>query len=212
MSIVFVVSGPSGTGKSTLVNAVVDRDQQLEFAISVTTRPRRQTEVNGKSYHFVSVERFTQMRNDHELLEFAEVFGNYYGTPRAALDDALARGRDVVLDIDVQGASLLSKELPDAVRIFILPPSKEILRSQLTRRASDSIKVIERRLGEATREVQDFVSCDYVIVNRNIDDSVNALHAVIVAERSRRARMDASVEPILKSFGVYRNSGVEEVE
>ena len=202
MSIVFVVSAPSGTGKSTLVEQVVARDGQLEFGVSVTTRPRRHTEVDGRAYRFVSVDQFRDMRSRGELLESAEVFGNYYGTPRSALENARDCGRDVVLDIDVQGAASLMKLLPSAVKIFILPPSKVVLRQRLTERSSDAKPVIERRLSEAGREVGNFDSYDYVIVNRSIQESVDRLLSIVIAERSKKSRMERSVGPILESFGV----------
>ena len=209
MSIVFVVSAPSGTGKSTLVRRLLDRDRKLEFATSVTTRPRRSSEVDGREYLFVSEERFFAMRGAGDLLEWAEVFGHYYGTPRSGLEDALARGQDVVLDIDVQGASSLKETLPEAVRVYVLPPAREALEQRLTARSSDARPVIERRLGEAAREVANFSSYDYVIVNRNIDESVDALHSIVIAERSRTARMETAIGPILASFGIEPSRGTE---
>ena len=202
MSIVFVVSAPSGTGKSTLVNGLLERDSALDFSVSVTTRPPRSSEVDGKAYQFVGKRQFRQMREQGELLEWAEVFGNYYGTPRAAMERARARGRDLVLDIDVQGASSLIEILPNAVTIFILPPSSRVLEQRLTERSSDTRSVIARRLGEAAREVGNFRSYDYVIVNRTIEDSVDRLYSIVKAERSRRMRMEPGIEPILDSFGV----------
>lgn len=212
MSIVFVISGPSGTGKSTLVKRVVERDSGLEFAISVTTRPPRHNEIDGEAYRFVSKERFLQMKDAGEFLEWAEVFGNYYGTPWVEVKEPGSRGLDVVLDIDVQGASSLMKRLPDAVRVFVLPPSSEILAKRLRERSSDDRTVIERRLAEASREVGNHGLYDYVVVNENIEQSVERLHSILVAERSKRARMERAITPILQSFGVATTGREEETE
>ncbi len=212
MSIVFVVSAPSGTGKSTLVSALVKRDDRLDFGVSVTTRPRRRAEVDGKAYRFLSVEQFMELRDAGSLLEWAGVFGHFYGTPMSAIESARVRGRDVVLDIDVQGASSLREKLPDAVTVFILPPSQADLRRRLTGRSTDPNEAIERRLSEAAREVEQFRFYDYVIVNRDIDEAVNVLHSVVVAERSKRARMDASTEAVLDSFAIGTDAGVERVK
>ena len=212
MSIVFVISAPSGTGKSTLVRRVVERDSKLEFAISVTTRPARNTEVDGEAYHFVSKESFLRLKEAGEFLEWAEVFGNYYGTPWSAVARARASGLDLVLDIDVQGASSLMKRLPDAVRVFILPPSSDVLAQRLKDRSSDDEAVIERRLAEASREVGSYRTYDYVVVNDNIEETVRKLHAILVAERSKRESMEPTIVPILESFGVGLTSKEEEAE
>ena len=212
MSIVFVISAPSGTGKSTLVRRVVERDSKLEFAISVTTRPARNTEVDGEAYHFVSKEGFLRLKEAGEFLEWAEVFGNYYGTPWSAVARARASGLDLVLDIDVQGASSLMKRLPDAVRVFILPPSSDVLAQRLKDRSSDDEAVIERRLAEASREVGSYRTYDYVVVNDNIEETVRKLHAILVAERSKRESMEPTIVPILESFGVGLTSKEEEAE
>ena len=212
MPIVFVISAPSGTGKSTLANRVVEGDSRIEFAISVTTRPPRVQESDGKDYHFVSEERFLQMRDNGEFLEWAEVFGSYYGTPVSAVDDAQQRGRDVLLDIDVQGASLLKDRLPHAVRIFILPPSSGMLESRLRKRASDDEAAIRRRLDEAAREIGEHTSYDYVVVNDEVAAAVESLRAILSAERSKRQQMKPTVDSILSDFGIPSDANSEVCE
>ena len=212
MPIVFVISAPSGTGKSTLANAVLAHDDRIEFATSVTTRAPRGQETEGREYRFVTRGRFLEMRDRGEFLEWAEVFGHLYGTPWSAVEDARKRGRDLLLDIDVQGASLLIKKLPSAVKIFILPPSSEKLALRLRNRSSDDDEVIERRLGEASREVNEFRSYDYVVVNDEIERSIGQLRAILSAERSKRQRMERAIQPILRGFGINPDAGAEEGE
>ena len=212
MSIVFVISAPSGTGKSTLAKAVLARDDRLEFVTSVTTRAPRGQETDGREYRFVTRGRFLEMRDRGEFLESAEVFGHLYGTPWSAVEEARKRGRDLLVDIDVQGASLLLKKLPSAVKIFILPPSNEKLALRLRNRSSDDDEAIERRLSEASREVNEYRSYDYVVVNDEIEPSIDQLRAIIAAERSKRERMERAIKPILKGFGINPNDEVEEGE
>lgn len=212
MPIVFVISAPSGTGKSTLANAVLAHDDRIEFATSVTTRAPRGQETEGREYRFVTRGRFLEMRDRGEFIEWAEVFGHLYGTPWSAVEEARKRGRDLLLDIDVQGASLLIKKLPSAVKIFILPPSSEKLALRLRNRSSDDDEVIERRLGEASREVNEFRSYDYVVVNDEIERSIGQLRAILSAERSKRQRMERAIQPILRGFGINPDAGAEEGE
>lgn len=212
MSIVFIISAPSGTGKTTLADRVLEADSGIEFAISVTTRPPRADETDGEDYCFVTEERFGEMRNRGEFLEWAEVFGHHYGTPRSAIKEARERGRDLLLDIDVQGASLLIEQLPEAVKIFILPPSKEMLASRLRSRSSDDGAEIQRRLGEASREVREYESYDYVVVNDEIEPAAERLKAIVRAERSRRQRMEREIRPILEGFGIETDAGMEKSE
>lgn len=202
MSIVFVISAPSGTGKSTLAKELVAGDSGLDYAISVTTRKPRETEIHGEAYHFVTRDRFDEMRKGGELLEWAEVFGHFYGTRWSAIEEARARGTDLLLDIDVQGAASLRKTLPDAVRIFILPPSREVLAQRLRDRSSDDQQAIEHRLGEASREIRCYGLYDYVVVNDDIREAVESLRSILVAERSKRGAVESKIEPILKSFAV----------
>jgi len=202
MPIVFIISAPSGSGKSTLVQRLMAEDPNLEFSTSLTTRPPREGEVNGKNYYFISREEFLARREEGDLLEWAEVFGHYYGTSRRALERALESGRDLILDIDVQGAAQLREKLSGAVTIFILPPSRKELEIRLRNRSSDSEEVIERRLRDASREVKDFERYDYVLVNDQLEESYQKLKGILLAERCRQHRVRKKIEPILASFEV----------
>ena len=202
MSIALVISAPSGTGKSTLVNRLVASDHNLEFAVSVTSRAPRGNEVPGRSYRFVSEERFRAMVEEQAFLEWANVFGNLYGTPKAALKEADEHGRDIVLDIDVQGAAQLMERLPEAVTVFILPPSRQALEERLRSRSSESELEIERRLGEAAGEVGQYRAYKYVIVNDDVESSVQALRMILAAERSKREQMAGTIQPIVTEFGI----------
>src|SRR2546430_702480 len=165
MSIVFIISAPSGSGKSTLVHCLMKEVKGLTFSISYTTRQRRGAERDGESYHFISRPEFEACIGKGEFLEHAEVFGNLYGTHRGILEQASRDGLDLVLDIDVQGARQLKSQIPDAVSIFILAPSREILEKRLRARSEDSDAVIERRLRDAAREIRNYGQNDYDIVN-----------------------------------------------
>lgn len=209
MSLVFVISAPSGAGKSTLVDRLRQRDSNCDFAASVTTRPPRDGEVDGEAYSFVSEERFAAMREAGELLEWAEVFGHWYGTPTSAVEAARSRGKDLLLDIDVRGAASLEKKLPTAVTIFVLPPSREDLERRLRDRSSDAASSIERRLGEAAREVGSYASYDHVVINKDVDAAVDRLHAILVSERSKRENMEGAIAPILESFGIDKSPDSE---
>lgn len=200
MSIVFVISAPSGSGKSTLVNRVLQEDPKLIFSISFTTRQPRGTEKNGENYNFIGREDFEARIQRGEFLEYAQVFGNYYGTHASYLEAARETGRDLVLDIDVQGAAQLKEKIPDAVSIFILAPSREELEKRLRARSEDSEEVIERRLREAAEEIRHYDRYDYVLVNQEVNVSVVRLKSIIEAERLRRNRMESLIRPILESF------------
>ncbi len=187
MTHVFIISAPSGSGKSTLVNAIKSLVDRLEFSVSYTTRPPRGSEENGREYYYTSREVFERMIKRGEFLEHADVFGNYYGTAKKFLDDAIVRGHDLLLDIDVQGASQLQESLPGAVSIFILPPTKQELEKRLRRRSSaermTDEAVIQRRLETATREIEKYEEYDYILVNDQLEDSIDSLKAIILAER-----------------------------
>lgn len=200
MPLVFIISAPSGSGKSTLVNRLMKHDPRVAFATSVTTRAPRNGEIDGEAYRFVSREQFLAMRGAGELLEWAEVFGNFYGTPRAALDIARQNGKDLILDIDVQGAAQLRETLSAAITIFILPPSRQVLEQRLRKRSSDSNETIEQRLGEAAGEVGDYESYDYVLVNKRLEESFEQLHGILLAERARTRYVQEKIGPILESF------------
>jgi guanylate kinase len=200
MSTVFIVSAPSGSGKSTLVRAVLARDQSLLFSVSYTTREPRGAERPGQDYHFISRESFEQRIRNGEFLEWADVFGNYYGTHRSVLDRGMAENKDVLLDIDVQGARQLKKSIPDAVSIFVLAPSRGVLEERLRKRSEDSEAVIEKRLKKAVEEIKNYEAYDYVLVNDELDRSTETLAAILRAERVRRVRVEPVVRSILASF------------
>ena len=200
MSTVFIISAPSGSGKSTLVNRLMKDVPRLMFSISYTTRKPRGAEKDGESYHFVSREDFEGMLARDEFLESAQVFGNYYGTHRGILEKASARGQDLVLDIDVQGARQLKSKIPEAVTVFILAPSKQILEQRLRARGEDRDDVIERRLEEAAEEIRKYEQYDYVLINEDLEESVKTLNGIVRAERVRRMRVEDKLQPILATF------------
>ena len=187
--LLLVMSSPSGAGKTTLSRALLARDPLVTMSVSVTTRPPRPGEAEGKDYYFVSKERFAQMRDRNELLEYAEVFGNFYGTPRRPVEEALSQGRDVLFDIDWQGTQQLAQAMEeDLVRIFILPPSVEDLRERLIQRAQDSSTVVAKRMAEAGNEISHWPEYDYVIVNDSVAESGEQISAILTAERLKRRR------------------------
>jgi guanylate kinase len=200
MTTIFIVSAPSGSGKSTLVRRLLASVPGLTFSVSYSTRAPRGNEVEGESYHFVSRAEFEKMAGLGEFLEHAEVFGNYYGTHRGALVQAQEQGKDLVLDIDVQGARQLKSKIPEAVTIFILAPSREILEQRLRTRSEDSDAVIKRRLRDAANEIRNYSAYDYVLVNNDLAQSDEALAAIVRAERVRRRRMEEQIRPILETF------------
>jgi guanylate kinase len=200
MSIVFIISAPSGSGKSTLVKGLFDSVEGLVFSVSYTTRAPRGQERDGQSYYYISRDEFERRIAAGEFLEYAEVFGHYYGTHRSVLDRAEAEGKDLVLDIDVQGARQLRSRIPDAVSIFILAPSRKILEQRLRARSEDPDEVIERRLGEAAEEIRSYGSHDYIVVNRDVEEAVETLASIVRAARARRERQEAAVRPILATF------------
>jgi guanylate kinase len=188
----FVLSSPSGAGKSTLARLLLTEEKDLSLSISVTTRPRRQSEVEGQHYRFIDQPTFTRMRDHGELLESAEVHGNFYGTPRAPVEQALAGGKDVLFDIDWQGTEQLARieDLRrDLVRVFILPPNFRELRARLERRAEDEPETIKRRLANARQEIGKWSEYDYVIINEDLDRSFPMARAILAAERLRRERV-----------------------
>ncbi len=225
--IVYIISAPSGSGKSTLVNEIRKLVPNLLFSISYTTRPPRGSEQNGREYYFLSREEFEAMLRRDEFLEHADVFGNYYGTAKRFLSEAGERGKDLILDIDVQGAEQVKEKLPEAVSIFILPPSKDELEKRLRRRSEAehmvSQPVIERRLTAARKEIENYCKYDYILVNDRLEESIDELKAIVLAERIRRSGREAStagaeylatalrcrlenagdkVRAVLKSFGL----------
>ncbi len=204
MCLVFIISAPSGSGKSTLVKRLMESDDNLTFSTSVTTRDPRPGD--GESYEFVSREAFLELRDNGELLEWAEVFGHFYGTSRKVLRRAAEQRRDLILDIDVQGAAELKEKLPEAVSIFILPPSRQELETRLRKRSSDSDEVISRRLSDAGKEVSNYERYDYVLVNDQLDESFERLRGILLAERCRKHRVKKEIQPIIESFQTERSN------
>ena len=200
MTNVFIISAPSGSGKSTLVGRLLHDVGNLMFSVSYTTRALRGQEREGGDYHYISKDEFEARIGRDEFLEHACVFGNYYGTHRRVLDDARACGKDLVLDIDVQGARQLKGKIPEAVTIFILPPSREILEKRLRARGEDSDAVIERRLRDAAEEIRNYNAYDYVLINNELATSVAGLASIVCAERVRRIRIEDQIRPILETF------------
>jgi guanylate kinase len=227
--LVFIISAPSGSGKSTLVNELRKIVKHLEFSVSYTTRQPRGSEQNGREYYFVAREEFERMISENEFLEYAQVFGEYYGTACCFLEKAKAAGNDLLLDIDVQGARQIKEKLPEAISIFILPPSRQDLELRLRRRSKaegvDSDEVIKRRLSAASREIQNYPNYDYVLINDQLEESIDRLKAIVLYERMKHGADAVSgeqekenlrklaeeclqenigprLQPILSSFGI----------
>src|SRR5437588_8052520 len=198
--ILYIISAPSGSGKSTLVNELRKFVPGLGFSISYTTRPPRGSEQNGREYHFISRQQFEEMIGRGEFLEHAEVFGNYYGTAKSVLEEARRRGNDVLLDIDVQGERQVKEKMPDAVSIFVLPPSRAELESRLRKRSiSENVRseeVIRRRLDTARREIENYPNYDYILVNDRLEQSVDRLQAIVLGERFQRSGKPLSAEEL----------------
>jgi guanylate kinase len=217
--IVYIISAPSGSGKSTLVNELLKLVPKLDFSVSYTTRSPRGSEQNGKEYYFISREEFEQMIESAEFLEHATVFGkSYYGTARRFLREAEAKGHDLLLDIDVQGAAQVKEKCPDAVSIFVLPPDRQILEWRLRRRGEDDEATIQRRLDTARREIENYDKYDYVVINDKLEESSESLQAIVLSDRLRKtlsgsdtrmieladrcrlSNIRSRVQPILESF------------
>jgi guanylate kinase len=192
--IVYIISAPSGSGKSTLVNELLKLVPNLDFSISYTTRALRGSEQNGKQYHFVSREVFEQMIRAGEFLEHAEFDGNYYGTARRFLQETGEKGHDLLLDIDVQGAEQIKKKLPEAVSIFVLPPDRKTLEWRLRKRSEDAEAVIARRLLAASREIENYDKYDYILINDDLEESIDKLEAIVLSERLLRSSGPQSAE------------------
>ena len=187
--LMLVLSSPSGAGKSTIARTLLENDPALSLSVSVTTRPRRGSEIEGVHYRFVSEREFERLRDSDALLEWAEVHGNFYATPREPAERAMAEGRDMLFDIDWQGAlQLKDKMRADIVSIFILPPSMKELKSRLKRRAEDQEAVIETRLANAKVEIEHWRDYDFIVINQDLDQAYNEVRAIVTAERLRRDR------------------------
>jgi len=228
MTTVFIISAPSGSGKSTLVDELRRRVEGLDFSVSYTTRPPRGSEQNRKEYYFVPRPEFDAMVVRDEFLEYADVFGNCYGTHRRFLEEAKRKGHDLLLDIDVQGASQIQKKIPEAVSVFVLPPTHAQLEWRLRNRGLDAEEVILRRLDTARREIENYDKYSYILVNDRLEESVDVLRAIVLAERLRRSgrlltdedqvqiataercrlqNIRERIQPILESFRKARGQG-----
>jgi guanylate kinase len=201
---ILILSSPSGAGKTSLTKALrADAEAGLDVSVSVTTRARRSAEVDGQDYRFIDTDEFERLRDHDDLLEWAEVHGNFYGTPRRPVERSLEAGTDMIFDIDYQGAQQVRAKLErDVVSVFILPPSMAELQSRLERRAQDSREIIERRLVNARREIEHWGEYDYIIVNEDLDRSFGELRAILVAERLKRERqvgLGAFVDGLLRA-------------
>ena len=184
-----VLSSPSGAGKTTISRLLLEKDADVTMSISCTTREPRANEINGRDYHFISKERFKSMVNNNEFLEYAEVFGNFYGTPRSYVEEQLSHSRDVVFDIDWQGTRQLAGKMQGRmVSVFILPPTLEELEKRLRHRALDSEDVVKKRMEKAAREISHWDEYDYVVVNSKLEDALNSVEGIVSAERLKRIR------------------------
>lgn len=187
----FIISGPSGVGKSTVLKELFKNRDDLYFSISATTRQPREGEIDGVHYHFINVERFQQMIHEDEFLEYAEYVGNFYGTPKKFVDDAMEQGKDVILDIELQGAIQVTSKRPDVVRIFIAPPSWDALEKRLVGRRTDSDDKIQKRLVRAKVELQNANTYDYFVINDTVEQAVREINAIMLAEHCKPSdRMD----------------------
>ena len=187
--VMLVLSSPTAAGKSTIARSLLQDDRLFISSVSVTTRPKRPSEIEGQHYHFVTPREFERLREDDALLEWAEVHGNFYGTPREPVEAAMAGGRDMLFDIDYQGAAQMREKVPgDMVSVFILPPSMRELRARLHRRAEDSAEAMERRLGTARTELEQWHNYDYVVINDDLSRAYDEVRSIITAERLRRDR------------------------
>ena len=209
MSKVFIISAPSGSGKSTLVNELRRAVARLDFSISYTTRPPRGSEQNGREYYFVSRQEFERMLAADEFLEHADVFGHYYGTAKRFLREAQSRDNDLLLDIDVQGAAQIKQKMPEAVSVFVLPPSREELERRLRRRSQAehmaSEEVIQRRLHTASKEIENWPKYDYILVNDRLEYSIDQLKAIVLCEREPVTEWSKTLaEPCRKSNAAER--------
>ena len=192
--LIYIISAPSGSGKSTLVNELLKLVPELDFSISFTTRSPRGSEQSGKQYHFVSREEFEQMIRDDEFLEHACFDGNYYGTARRFLHETGQKGHDLLLDIDVQGAQQMKQKVPEAISIFVLPPDRKTLEWRLRKRSEDKEEVIRRRLVAASREIENYDKYDYILINDDLEESIDSLEAIVLSERLSRLNAPLSSE------------------
>jgi guanylate kinase len=200
--LMLVLSSPSGAGKTTLARNLLDSDPNIVMSVSATTRPKRAAEKDGKDYHFVSDARFDEMVRNNEFLEHAVVFGHRYGTPKREVEEALAKGRDVLFDIDWQGTQQLAQRAKDdLVRVFVLPPSREELERRLRARAQDTHDVVAKRMAKASDEISHWAEYDYVIVNDDVARAKKEIESILAAERLKRRRQTGLVDLVAKLTG-----------
>jgi guanylate kinase len=196
-----IVSGPSGAGKSALVGGVLRRLSGIRFSVSYTTRAPRGTEKDGVEYFFVDRGAFERLIREDAFLEWAEVHNNYYGTSRGFVDEVLREGRDVILDIDVQGAQIIREKRPDTVSVFVMPPSFEVLKQRLERRSLDEGLVIKQRLKRACNEIVRYKEYDYVIINEDLDSSIQELESIVLGNRCRISSRIEAAKSVMDTFG-----------
>ena len=199
-----IISSPSGGGKGTLIKEVLKRTSAIGYSVSYTTRTPREGEENGRDYLFVSYQEFSDLIKQDEFLEYAEVHGNFYGTSKTRVQAEIENGRDVILEIDVQGAESIVKSFPEAVSIFILPPSFEVLRERLTARATETNEHLALRLKNSFGEVQKFKAFQYIVVNDDKEQATGDLRTIILAERLKRVRQTEAIQGILDSFDISK--------
>lgn len=199
-----IISSPSGGGKGTLIKEILRTTADIGYSVSFTTRAAREGEENGRDYFFVSYQEFSDLIKQNEFLEYAEVHGNFYGTSKTRVNHEIENGRDVILEIDVQGAENIVKSFPEAVSIFILPPNFEILRERLTARATETNENLVLRLKNSFGEVQKFKEFQYVVINNDKEKAISDLQTIILAERLRRDRQMGVIQDILDSFDISK--------
>lgn len=200
-----IISSPSGGGKGTLIREILRTTENIGYSVSYTTRAIRPGEEHKRDYYFISREEFNQHAEDGELLEFAEVHGNFYGTHRAVVEKMIAEGKDVILEIDVQGAEMVIEKMPDAVSIFIMPPTFEVLRDRLTARNTETAADLALRLRNAFDEIRRFEMFQYIVINDEIAAATERLRAAILGERQKRTRQMEAIQCILNSFDVSKS-------
>ncbi|MBX7173574.1 MAG: guanylate kinase [Pyrinomonadaceae bacterium] len=206
--ILFIISSPSGGGKGTLIREVLRTVPNIGYSVSFTTRQIREGEIDGVHYNFISHEQFENLIKQEEFLEYAEVHGNYYGTSKTQVDHETSVGRDIILEIDVQGATLVREKAKDAIGIFILPPSFEVLKERLTARNTETAEDLQLRLKNSRGEVQEYTKFDYVIINDEVTKAVTDLQSVIYAERCKHLRQTEAVEKILDTFESFKTNSI----
>lgn len=196
----YIISAPSGAGKTSLVSKLIDRDDRIKVSVSTTTRAQRPGEEDGVNYHFVDIATFEKKVAEEDFLEHAQVFDNYYGTSKSSVEEQLEAGHDVILEIDWQGAQQVRKLIPEAITVFILPPSLAELEKRLTGRGTDSDEVIQRRMKDAVNEMIHYNEFDYVVINNNFDMALCELHSVFVANRLRLAQQEKNHKNLINAL------------